>query len=309
MKNIPPQQLQSYSPPIGGDETVIHIPVLLEEAVRLLAPKAGETYLDLTAGYGGHASRIIEVIGAASATLVDRDDQAITHLVPYRDAGARLIHADFASAAEHLVAANEAFDMICVDLGVSSPQLDEAERGFSIKHDGPLDMRMDRSGTRTAADIVNHMSEGNLARMIEHYGEEPRGKAARIAHAIRLNRPLASTSELARVITTAHRGAWTKIHPATRTFQAIRIALNDELGQLERLLPLLPRLLNKGGRVVMISFHSLEDRLVKRYFAEQDQSGYEAELSTLIKKPILGAEYDTTNPRARSAILRAAVKP
>ncbi len=307
MKHIPPQQLQSYFAD-EANETVIHVPVLLKEAVRLLAPKTGDTYLDLTAGYGGHASKVIEVIGAAQATLVDRDEQAIASLQPYGEQGARLIRSDFASAAQHLAEADEAFDMVLVDLGVSSPQLDEAERGFSIKRNGPLDMRMDRSGTRTATDIVNRMSERDLARIVHDYGEESHAKAARIAKAIRTNRPITSTSQLADVIMRTHRGPYQKVHPATRTFQAIRIELNDELGQIERLLPLLPRLVKQGGRVVIISFHSLEDRLVKRYFSDQDRSGYEAELRLLVKKPILGAEHDTTNPRARSAILRAAVK-
>lgn len=308
MKNIPPQQLRSSSSLSGGDETVIHVPVLLEDAVRLLAPQKGQTYLDLTAGYGGHASRIIDVVGAHNATLVDRDARAIAHLQPYQAAGARLIHRDFASAAQQLVDDGKAYDMVLVDLGVSSPQLDMAERGFSLRREGPLDMRMDESGTRTAADIINRTSEKELMRLIEEYGEEPRAKAARIAHAIRLNRPLRSTTHLAEVILATHRGSYQKIHPATRTFQAIRIALNDELSQIERLLSLMPRLLNPGGRVVVISFHSLEDRIVKRYFAEHDQAGYEAQLRLLIKKPILGATDDTTNPRARSAILRAAVK-
>lgn len=309
MKNIPPQQLRSSSSPPGGDETVIHVPVLRADVVRLLSPKMGETYLDLTAGYGGHASNIIEAIGASCATLVDRDARAIAALQPYGEAGAHLVQRDFATAAQQLADDGQTFDMVLVDLGVSSPQLDMAERGFSLKRDGPLDMRMDESGTRTAADIVNHASEKELARIIETYGEEPRATAARIAHAIRLHRPLHSTHELAQVILSTHRGSYRKIHPATRTFQAIRIALNDELSQIERLMPLLPDLLRQGGRVVIISFHSLEDRIVKRFFAEHDRAGYEAQLRLLIKKPILGATYDTTNPRARSAILRAAVKP
>ncbi len=310
MKNIPPQQLHSTSEAqTTEDETVIHIPVLLDETVALLNPKFGETYLDLTAGYGGHASRIIDVVTPSCATLVDRDRRAIRHLEPYGAAGAMLIHSDFAGAAQQLVASGMTYDMVLVDLGVSSPQLDMSERGFSLKRDGPLDMRMDESGTRTAADIVNRSSEKELMRIIETYGEEPRAMAARIAHAIRLNRPLHTTHELARLILTLHRGPYRKIHPATRTFQAIRIALNDELAQIEMMMPLLPHLLKPGGRVVIISFHSLEDRIVKRYFAEQDAAGYEAELRLLVKKPILGATHDTSNPRARSSILRAAVKP
>lgn len=293
-KNTPPQQL--------------HIPVLLEDTLSLLAPKAGERYLDLTAGYGGHASKIIEVIGATQATLVDRDANAIASLEPLGTSGAQLIHSDFLSAAHGLVEKNEQFNMILVDLGVSSPQLDNAERGFSIKRDGPLDMRMDETQERTATDIVNHASKSELIRIIETYGEERPRQAIRIATAIVEARPLDTTHQLAAVVTTAYRGPRTKVHPATRTFQAIRIALNDEIFQIGKLLELLPRLLMKGGRVVIISFHSLEDRLVKQYLAENAASGYEAQLSLLTKKPILGATRDDHNPRARSAILRAAVK-
>lgn len=294
MKNTPPQQL--------------HIPVLLEDTLSLLAPKAGERYLDLTAGYGGHASKVIEVVGATQVTLVDRDENAIAALEPIGKSGARLIHSDFLSAAQGLVETNEQFNMILVDLGVSSPQLDTAERGFSIKRDGPLDMRMDESQKRTAADIINRASKSELLWIIETYGEERPRQAQRIVTAIFLARPLRTTHELAAAVTSAYRGPRTKVHPATRTFQAIRIALNDEINQVRELLPLLPHLLMKGGRVAVISFHSLEDRLVKQYLAESAASGYEAQLSLLTKKPILGNLNDVHNPRARSAILRAAVK-
>lgn len=306
MKNITPQQLQ----PSSGkpDETTIHIPVLLEDVVRLLHPQKGETYLDLTAGYAGHASKIIEVVGPVNATLVDRDMNAIRALAPYGDAGTKIIHSDFAHAAQTLRDHDEKFDMVLVDLGVSSPQLDRPERGFSIQRDGPLDMRMDETQQRTAADIVNKCSERELITIIETYGEERTSRARTIARAIVRARPIRTTHELAKVILSSHRGGYQKIHPATRTFQAIRIALNDELGQIKQLLELLPALLRKNGRVVVISFHSLEDRLIKQCFAEQSQAGYEAELVILTKKPILGSINDVHNPRARSAVLRAAVK-
>lgn len=285
----------------------IHEPVLLSSTVTLLAPSFGETYLDLTAGYGGHAKSIIEKIGQPSlATLVDRDDNAIAALRLSGVAGSRIIKQDFASAAQKLVDGGEQFDMILLDLGVSSPQLDNAERGFSIQRSGPLDMRMDQSQVLTASDIVNTYSLKRLGRIISDYGEEPRAKV--IAQAIVAARPLKTTEELASLIKHTIRGKWTKIHPATRTFQAIRIALNDELGQLEKTLLLLPRLLKPGGRVAIISFHSLEDRLVKRFLQEETQSGYEAELQLLTKKPISGDIHDVNNPRARSAKLRAAVK-
>lgn len=306
MKNIPPQQLRSLSP--NGDETTIHLPVLLEDTVRLLNPKIGETYLDLTAGYGGHARKIIDVIGAKNATLVDRDARAIDYLSVFTGEGANVVHSDFASFTEEVTKLGKQFDMVLVDLGVSSPQFDMAERGFSIQRDGPLDMRMDESTLQTAAEIVNFTSEKDLARMIVEYGEERPKRAAAIAHTIRLNRPIRSTSQLASVILKSHRGGYQKIHPATRTFQAIRIAVNQELLQLSAILPRLGMLLKPGGRAVVISFHSLEDRLVKQYFAEAAKAGYEAEFRILTKKPVLGAVNDVHNPRARSAILRAAVK-
>lgn len=294
MKHTPPQQL--------------HIPVLLEDSIRLLAPQAGQRYLDLTAGYGGHASNIADVTGYQQVTLVDRDSNAIAQLQQFADKGARIIKNDFLSAATGLVEAGESFDMILIDLGVSSPQLDNPERGFSIKRDGPLDMRMDDKQQKTAADIVNHSTIRELTRIIETYGEERPRAAARIVEAIVKARPHKTTSQLAQAILQAHHGPHQKVHPATRTFQAIRIALNDELEQIKATLPLLPRLLRSGGRVAVISFHSLEDRIVKQYFADTSSSGYEAEFELLTKKAILGERNDVHNPRARSAVLRAAVK-
>lgn len=285
----------------------VHQPVLLGDTVALLAPKKGQTYLDLTAGYGGHAQAVIARIGTPTlATLVDRDEQAITALQPLAQAGACVIRSDFATAAEELAHAGKQFDMILLDLGVSSPQLDNAQRGFSFKHSGPLDMRMDNRQQRTAAEIVNTYKEDRLSQIIRDYGEEPH--ARRIAKAIIMGRPFTTTGELADVVAHAVRGKWGRIHPATRTFQAIRIALNEELLQLERTLAFLPQLLKPGGRVAIISFHSLEDRLVKRFFKEQVLSGFEAELHLLTKKPISGANDDVNNPRARSAMLRAAAK-
>lgn len=308
MKHIPPQQLHSSSLPAGKGETTIHIPVLLEDTVRLLRPQKGETYLDLTAGYGGHARVVMETIGADHATLVDRDQQAIDALQPFGEQGAKLVKSDFAGFAEAAAAAGEQYDMVLVDLGVSSPQLDMAERGFSIQRDGPLDMRMDTDAAHTAADLVNRMSERDLARIIGRYGEERQARAKTIARAIRLNRPFRTTRQLADVILHTHRGGYQKTHPATRTFQALRIVLNQELDQLERLLAVAAQVLRPGGRIAIISFHSLEDRMVKQYFAEAASSGYESSLRLLTKKPIRGATTDVHNPRARSAMLRAAVK-
>lgn len=286
-----------------------HVPVLLEATLSLLQPQKGETYLDLTAGYGGHADRFLaETENYSDAVLVDRDEFAIASLDRLSEKGVRLLHTDFASAAQALVDEGKQFDIVLVDLGVSSPQLDRAQRGFSFTNSGPLDMRMDRRLAVSAKELIDTASEDELVRIISLYGEEPRSIARRIAQAIVAARPLTTTGELADLIAAQHRGRRMKIHPATRTFQALRIAVNDELGQIERLLPLLPQLLRSGGRVGIISFHSLEDRLVKRSFADQMHAGYEAELVVINKKPYDGATYDVHNPRSRSSKLRAAVK-
>lgn len=286
----------------------LHQPVLLERTLDLLAPKKGESYLDLTAGYGGHARAVIGAIGDAHlATLVDRDDFAIQNLEALQEAGARVLKKDYATAAAELKRAGETFDMILIDLGVSSPQLDIAERGFSFMHDGPLDMRMDQQSGVTAADICNKASEDELVRFLRDYGEEP--KAHKIARAIMHNRPLTTTTQLADVILNdVFNGRRGKTHPATRTFQALRIAVNQELQQLAETLELLPDLLKPGGRVAIISFHSLEDRMVKRFLKQEHSAGYEARLQILTKQAISGATEDVHNPRSRSAKLRAAVK-
>lgn len=169
-------------------------------------------------------------------------------------------------------------------------------------------MRMDTRQSLTAAEVVNSYTEDELARIIADYGEEPRPVARRIAQSIIARRPFESTGELADCVKATYRRPYGRIHPATRTFQALRIAVNDELRQVEELLPLLPDLLRPGGRVGIVSFHSLEDRLVKRYFAEQANNGYEAQLDIVTKKPVSGALEDVHNPRARSAKLRVAVK-
>ena len=290
-------------------QDILHLPVLIDATLDVLSPVKGEKYLDLTAGYGGHATRFLEATQfPEGATLVDRDDFAIGKLQPLAEKGTTLLHTDFVRAARQLVESHEQFDIVLIDLGVSSPQLDMSERGFSFTKNGPLDMRMDRRQEVTAEQLVNTLSQAKLQDIIMRYGEEPRAQAARIAEAIVQGRPFADTETLADRIKSTYRGPWRKTHPATRTFQALRIAVNQELQQVEEILPLLPRLLAKGGRVGVISFHSLEDRLVKRYFAEQARSGYEAELEILTKKPIDGATQDVHNPRARSAKLRAAVK-
>ena len=302
IKEHPPQseELQMSEP--------IHVPVLLEVTLDRLRPARGESYLDLTAGYGGHAREFLErTDNYLDSVLVDRDENAINTLGDLAEKGVTLIHKDFVSAAQDLVKQGRTFDVILADLGVSSPQLDRAERGFSFRFDGPLDMRMDNRTEITAADIINSYSVDELTQLIARYGEENLGRARRIAQAIVNARPIQGTTELADLIKqTVGRGSM-KHHPATRTFQALRIEVNRELRLIEELLPLLPRLLNKGGRVGIISFHSLEDRLIKRYFSEQATAGYEAELIVQEKKPVSGPE-DVHNPRSRSAKFRYAVK-
>jgi 16S rRNA (cytosine1402-N4)-methyltransferase len=284
-----------------------HQPVLLEAILQLVKPQPDESYLDLTAGYGGHASAIIERTHAPDkAVLVDRDADAHEALKK-RLPSATIVKRDFLAAAKELSGQESVkFDVILMDLGVSSPHFDTAERGFSLKRDGPLDMRMDRSQELTAGDIVNDWPEFQLAEVIARYGQEPQGR--RIAKAIVHARPLESTLQLAEVIEQAVNRPRAAIHPATKTFQALRIAVNDELEQLADTLPLLPDLLAPGGRVAIISFHSLEDRLVKQFLKSESRSGYEARLKLLVKKPIRGDQEDVHNPRARSAKLRAAEK-
>jgi len=287
----------------------LHVPVLLNDTLRLLNPIQGENYLDLTAGYGGHAREILgQTTNYEDSCLVDRDEFAIANLSQFEQQGVRLLHTDFLQAATQLIEEGKQFSLILLDLGVSSPQLDRAERGFSFTNNGPLDMRMDARQTLTAERVVNKWSRDELARIFREYGEEPHRNAHKYAQAIYLNRPLHTTEELANAIKQAYRGPWRKTHPATRVFQAIRIAVNDELGQVRRVMPLLPRLLKPGGRVGVISFHSLEDRIVKQYFAEQKASGYEAELEIVTPHPVLGETSDVHNPRSRSAKLRVAVK-
>lgn len=303
----PPQSDSPTSSDAG--EFSLHVPVLLDATLHALHPIQGESYLDLTAGYGGHAGAVLaKTENYTHATLVDRDEYAISQLERFGQKGVQLLHTDFLAAAKQLIEEGKRFDIVLADLGVSSPQLDQGERGFSFTSDGPLDMRMDRRQDLSAEVVANTYSAAELANIITKYGEEPRGFAVRIAEAIIAARPIATTRELAEVVKQTYRGPWKKTHPATRTFQALRIEVNQELNQVEELLPLLPRLLNQGGRVGVISFHSLEDRLVKRYFAEQAQAGYEAVLSIHTKKPLDGAIYDVHNPRSRSAKLRVAVK-
>jgi 16S rRNA (cytosine1402-N4)-methyltransferase len=196
--------------------------------------------------------------------------------------------------------------MILADLGVSSPHLDQASRGFSLNAEGPLDMRMDQSQDLTAATIVNQWDEAEIAKILKDFGQEP--KAQKIARQIVAARPLNSTKELAKIVGKVWRG-FSRVHPATRTFQALRITVNSELAQLEQSLPLIAELLVPGGRMAIISFHSLEDRIVKQFLAEYAADVFDAELQLLTKKPVTASNDEiVSNPRARSAKLRAAAK-
>ena len=285
----------------------LHNPVLLSEVLATLKPHPGERYLDLTAGYGGHASKILDVTrNYKGACLVDRDEFAIECLKSKFPSEVEIIHESFYNAMLQLYESGETFDLILADFGVSSPQLDREERGFSFRYDAPLDMRMDRRQKLTADDVVNKYSEREVADIFIKYGEESVGRATMFARIIVHHRPIRTTKELAELIRVRWHG-YSKTHPATRIFQAIRIEVNNELGEIEQALPLVPKLLNKDGRVGFITFHSLEDRLVKEYLKESSSHGEESELSIITKKPIVAAKTELDiNPRAQSAKFRAA---
>lgn len=286
------------------NKTNQHVPVLLHEVIDIIEPQYGDEYLDITAGYGGHASEII-AITESSAVLVDRDGNAIAALKARfaQNKQVELMHQSFSDACAELVESKKQFDLVLADLGVSSPHLDNPERGFSILSDGPLDMRMDPSQEVTAAHVVNNYSEMELVRILRDYGEEP--KALRMAREIIAARPITMTSELAAVAKRVWTG-YSRVHPATRLFQAVRIEVNDELGQLEKALSQMTQLLKPSGRIAIITFHSLEDRIVKRFFKQLVGDRYDAEFEELTKRPITAsAEELVLNPRSRSAKVRA----
>lgn len=263
--------------------------------------------MDLTAGYGGHAKSILDATrNYKDSVLVDRDEFAISYLEEkFEGTNIKLEHNDFYSAVLQLIECGKTFDIILADFGVSSPQLDYEDRGFSLKADGPLDMRMDRRQVLTADTVVNKWSEHELAKIFVEYGEEKPGHAKLLAREIVHHRPIKTTLQLADLVKSKSR--YSKTHPATKVFQAIRIAVNDELGEIEKTLPLLPKLLNKNGRLGLITFHSLEDRLVKDYFKEASSYGEESALEILTKKPITAENMELViNPRSRSAKLRVA---
>ena len=286
--------------------TIVHTPVLLGETLRFLNPKPGESYLDLTAGMGGHTAAILELTQAPQkAVLVDRDPAA-AEILRKKFKDTQILQSDFLSVSNKLIGQGKKFDIILADLGVSSLHLNEGLRGFSFTQSGPLDMRMDPSQRLTAGEIVNAWSEADLADVLRRYGEER--KSRQIARNIVAQRPIHTTDQLATIVAKTYRFR-SRIHPATRTFQALRIAVNDELNQLAHSLPKMLELLEPGGRLAIISFHSLEDRLVKQFFKEATGLGYEAQVYALTKKPVTATPDEIVlNPRARSAKLRAVAK-
>lgn len=287
----------------------LHQPVLLSEVLEVLQPKPGESYLDLTAGYAGHASEVLDVTrNYKDAVLVDRDQNAVEVLEErFVSKPIRIVKADFYDAVLQEIECGNTFDMILMDFGVSSPQLDGAERGFSFAKDGPLDMRMDRTQELDAGVIINKWGEQRIVSILEKYGEEKSGFAKMIAREIVHGRPWQSTKQLGEALAKYGRGG--RVHPATRTFQAIRIAVNNELELIAWTLPLVLKVLRPGGRVAAITFHSLEDRLVKDWLKAETTKGEESELVLLTKKPITAGDQELfINPRARSAKLRAARK-
>ena len=294
-----------------------HVSVMLKEAVDALNVKSGGIYVDGTLGRAGHAKEILRRGGRVIG--IDRDDDALEAVGRLGAEGLKAVkgnHGDMAAIikGEGL----EAVDGILLDLGVSSPQLDEGERGFSFRADGPLDMRMDRSRGLTAADVIRDFGEAGLAEMFREYGEEP--NARRIAKAIvkaRAEAPIATTLELAGIVerTVGRRGAH---HPATRVFQALRMHVNDEMGELEKALAGGIGCLKPGGRMAVITFESLTDRVVKRFFAahagrmvslQQGGERWEGELPRVVqvtRKAVAASDAEVAaNPRSRSAKLRA----
>ena len=291
-----------------------HVPVLLDEVLEYLNVRPGGVILDATLGLAGHSTAIARRLGRKGKLIAfDRDPKAMEAAKVRFDE----LRAEIGDAMPEVVfvakafseAANEvkpgSLDGLLADFGVSSLQLDEAHRGFSFRSDGPLDMRQDTRSGETAEQVVNQEDENELADLIYEFGEERRSR--RIARAIVRARPIRSTAELAQIISAAAppmKGD--KIHPATRTFQALRIRVNNELGEIQSLLKSAGSLLKPGGRLVLISFHSLEDRLVKDAFKEaKDAKVYEV----LTKKPVTASEQEEMrNPRSRSAKMRAAQK-
>jgi len=296
-------------------ETGAHIPVLLDEVLEQLAIRPGGSYLDCTFGRGGHSRQILRRLGPTGRLLAcDRDATAVAAGADLQaDPRVTLVQARFSTITSALGAERlqAGLDGVLLDLGVSSPQFDEAQRGFSFQHDGPLDMRMDPDSGESVADWLAHAEQHEIERCLRDYGEERH--ARRIARRLcdtRMREPLRTTAQLAAVIAGAVPRSGERIHPATRSFQALRIQINDELGELERALPVLRDALAPAGRLCAIAFHSLEDRIVKRYFRDSARAPEFGQapgprFALVTRKPIYPAEAEcAANPRARSARLR-----
>jgi 16S rRNA (cytosine1402-N4)-methyltransferase len=301
-----------------------HIPVLFHEVLDTLNLIPGGLYVDGTVGAGGHAQGILKAISPDGKLLgLDRDPAALeiaeSRLAEFGNRVV-LIHSSYSGLKSHLNNLSwKAVDGILLDLGLSSMQLDNPERGFSFRKAGPLDMRFDPSQPFSAADLVNESSKDDLADLIFRYGEERYSR--KIAEAIIANRPLEDTQELADIIESAIRNTPSRIHPATRTFQALRIAVNQELKALEAFLPTALESLNPGGRLAVIAFHSLEDRIVKQFFRKESKDcicppeipqcvcGHKKQLKEINRRPIRPEDKEISeNPRSRSAKLRVAEK-
>lgn len=306
-----------------------HVPVLADEVRELLAVRPGETVVDATFGAGGHARLLLgDLAGQGKLVAIDRDPTAkgyFDRLKPHAGgADLRFFRGDFAVILQQLAANEIGADAILLDIGISSMQIDRPERGFSYASDAPLDMRMDQSSEPTAADVVNTYGERDLVRVFRHYGEER--YAPQIARAIARRRettPFARTSELVETIKLAipTPARFGEGHPAKRVFQALRIEVNDELGQLKAALPAALEMLRPGGRLAVITFHSLEDRIVKQFLAERARGcvcppdfpicacGRKPDATILTPKPLRATAVELDrNPRAGSAKLRAGVK-
>jgi len=304
------------------NEGLSHTTVLLNEAVEALAIKADGIYVDGTFGRGGHSKLILEKLGSNGKLIaLDKDPAAILVGKQWRDSRFRIVHSSFAELEEVLGKQGvEMVDGILLDLGVSSPQLDDSERGFSFRFDAPLDMRMDVSSGITAAEWLANVDEGLLGEVIHDYGEERFAKQiARSIVAARTIKSINTTRQLAELVGKAVRTREQGQNPATRTFQAIRIYLNRELEELARVLPSCLKLLKCGGRLVVISFHSLEDRIVKHFMRDMSEGDKlprdvpvrakevpRGRLKLIGKAVRAGAEERDINPRARSAVLRVA---
>jgi 16S rRNA (cytosine1402-N4)-methyltransferase len=305
-----------------------HIPVLLPEVLRALAPQAGETFIDGTFGAGGYTSALLDAAGSVRVLAIDRDPAAIAAGQPLVQAsGGRLTLVEGRFGELDRIAEDAGFapaDGVVLDVGVSSMQLDDAARGFSFQGDGPLDMRMSSRGP-SAADVVNAAEESDIADILFHLGEERRSRAiARAIAARRREQPLARTSELVEVVERVlGSGKVGGRHPATRTFQALRIYVNDELGELAEGVAAAERVLKRGGRLALVTFHSLEDAIVKRLLKVRSESPRQGSrhlppgavpehppsFELLTGRPIAPSEAESeANPRARSAKLRAAVR-